>query len=264
MGEKTYIDKDGYERSHPKKHSGAVHRQRAYYGIYLPNKEKYPYPFPYYEIHHKDGDKINNKISNLILLSPEEHDKEHDFFNKYGIWKEQFYRKIRGLTKKFGEKESKVTTMWFRINREIIRHFKEGEARKLAEDPKISDYGFKQFLDLKLKELAEVSWRRVQEKLRQERRDQKKKRKKKGVGNKFFNKEISDNLKIKKENYHERMERIIKECPHAYQRWTIEEEDNLLKLFEKKISQKEIARILKRQPSGIRARLKKLGKINFL
>jgi len=67
--------------------------------------------------------------------------------------------------------------------------------------------------------------------------------------------------KNEKEGYHERMKRILKEHPRAYQKWTIEEEDNLLKLFEKKVIIKEIARILKRQPSGVRARLQKLGKI---
>lgn len=70
----TYKDERGYER----KHSNAVHRQRAYHHIYLKNRKKYPLPFSAYEVHHIDFDKTNNRMSNLAILTPEEHDKIHD------------------------------------------------------------------------------------------------------------------------------------------------------------------------------------------
>lgn len=69
----TYKDKRGYERTH----SNAVHRNRAYH-IWLENRDKYPLPFSAYEVHHKDFDKTNNKVSNLAILTPTEHDKAHE------------------------------------------------------------------------------------------------------------------------------------------------------------------------------------------
>ncbi|MBS3078917.1 HNH endonuclease [Candidatus Pacearchaeota archaeon] len=70
----TYKDKLGYKR----KHSNAVHRHRAYHYIYLKDRKKYPLPFEAYEIHHIDGDKNNNRMDNLAVLTPEEHDKAHE------------------------------------------------------------------------------------------------------------------------------------------------------------------------------------------
>jgi len=247
------IDEKGYKRKGEKEYSNAFHRQRAHYGIYLPNKEKYEHPFSYYEVHHKDGNKLNNKISNLAILTPEEHDKEHDFFNKYGLWKEQFYKRVKSLSFKFGVISPEIETIWFRVNRELIRHFKGGEAKRLAENPEIGEHEFKQILDLRLIDIAEISWKKVQEKLGHERKIRKMKTRKKRLGNKSFN----------NETYQEKMKRILKEHPRAYQRWTSGEEEDLLRLFEKGVRQEEIARIFKRQLGSIRSRLKKLGKIDY-
>lgn len=64
-----------------------------------------------------------------------------------------------------------------------------------------------------------------------------------------------------KKDYHKKMEKIVKAHPHAYQKWTNEEEKLLLKLFKKKFTIQKISGLLERQPGGIRARLIKLGKI---
>lgn len=72
----TYKDEKGYERTE-KEHTDLVHRNRAYH-IYLQNRDKYPLPYSAYEVHHKDFDKTNNKVSNLQILTPSEHDKIHE------------------------------------------------------------------------------------------------------------------------------------------------------------------------------------------
>ena len=69
-----YTDENGYKR---KKYSNLVHRQTAYKKIYLKNRDKYSKPFSYYVVHHIDGHKKNNNVSNLMILSKEEHEKIH-------------------------------------------------------------------------------------------------------------------------------------------------------------------------------------------
>ena len=68
----TYVDGNGYKR-----HSNLVHREKAYEQIYKKNRDKYPLPFSEYVVHHKDGDKQNNDIQNLEILTPAEHEKVH-------------------------------------------------------------------------------------------------------------------------------------------------------------------------------------------
>lgn len=56
--------------------SNPANRERMY-PIYLKNRRMYTLPFSEYEIHHKDFNKNNNNINNLILLTPAEHDSIH-------------------------------------------------------------------------------------------------------------------------------------------------------------------------------------------
>ena len=63
-------------------------------------------------------------------------------------------------------------------------------------------------------------------------------------------------------NYRERIKKIIEKHPYAYQPWSEKEERILLNLFRKNFSHDEIAERLKRQPSAITSRLKKLNKIS--
>ena len=71
-----------------------------------------------------------------------------------------------------------------------------------------------------------------------------------------------ESIKIKiipKTQYRERLEKIKKIFPNAYESWS-EEEDNLLKqLRSDNKSVNEIVYLLKRQPNAIRSRLKKFG-----
>lgn len=53
-----------------------------------------------------------------------------------------------------------------------------------------------------------------------------------------------------------------KKYENAGKPWTVEEENILCKMFDDKISRKEIVKILKRSTVAIQARLVKLGKIN--
>lgn len=115
-----YKDIHGYKRN-SKEPSNLVHRHRAYHHIYLKNRKKYPLPFEAYEVHHIDGDKKNNRMDNLAVLTPEEHDKAHedmDFelavFGKFGLLLEDFEE-----TKEFVEKEYSVSP------KKLIKDFEE-------------------------------------------------------------------------------------------------------------------------------------------
>ena len=68
----THKGKRGYKRNEEE----FIHRKRAYH-IYLENRDKYPLPWGAYEVHHIDFDKTNNKVDNLQILTPTEHDKVH-------------------------------------------------------------------------------------------------------------------------------------------------------------------------------------------
>ena len=76
---KEYVDKNGYKRGDPK-HSDLIHRQIAYKEIYLKRKEEFPKPFSFYQVHHIDNNKQNNDVSNLMLLSKEDHEKIHQIY----------------------------------------------------------------------------------------------------------------------------------------------------------------------------------------
>lgn len=70
-----YIDGSGYKRfSQSKK---LLHRVVALKSIYNPNKKAYTHPFSYYEIHHIDGDKKNNCVWNLQIVTSKEHTAIH-------------------------------------------------------------------------------------------------------------------------------------------------------------------------------------------
>ena len=60
-------------------------------------------------------------------------------------------------------------------------------------------------------------------------------------------------------SYVERLETIRRDNPRAYEKWTDEEDAQLRQLFQSQTPQKEIARILHRQPSAIRSWMVKLN-----
>lgn len=72
---KTYIDKKGYKRY--KNNDRLIHRDIAYYKIYRKSFGEYLKKFGEYDIHHKDGNKLNNTIKNLQILTRNEHKKKH-------------------------------------------------------------------------------------------------------------------------------------------------------------------------------------------
>jgi len=57
-------------------------------------------------------------------------------------------------------------------------------------------------------------------------------------------------------DYHKRIEQIKEIYPNAYEPWNKKEDDKLKQLYDLSVSVSEIARILKRQPSAIKSRLK--------
>jgi len=77
FNEKVYEDNKGYLRfrdSHK-----LVHRWVAFKELYSKNKEKYPFAFDQYLIHHIDSNKRNNRPENLKLLTKYEHETIHGY-----------------------------------------------------------------------------------------------------------------------------------------------------------------------------------------
>lgn len=70
----SYVDDMGYLRD---SYGKLIHRKIAFQKIYQKNRRDYSLPFKEYIIHHRDGDKLNNKISNLQIMTQEEHQREH-------------------------------------------------------------------------------------------------------------------------------------------------------------------------------------------
>lgn len=52
-----------------------VHRTRAKKYLYERDREKYPFNFSDYEVHHIDGDKFNFDTDNLLVVLREDHTK---------------------------------------------------------------------------------------------------------------------------------------------------------------------------------------------
>ena len=113
------IDKNVYLRERDTKR--LIHRNVAYKEIYLKNREKYPLPFGKYQIHHIDGNKFNNSIKNLLILTREEHKKIHGIIVDTLMRKEvdEIIKKIKNLNggeirqmlnsfKKKAEKKKKI------------------------------------------------------------------------------------------------------------------------------------------------------------
>ena len=71
---KSHIDSNGYLRFNDT--DRLVHRWVAYHQIY--KKGFFFFSFSNYQIHHIDGDKLNNNASNLKLLSRGKHRKNHN------------------------------------------------------------------------------------------------------------------------------------------------------------------------------------------
>jgi len=76
MQDKAVIDEKGYIRGDIAK-SDLISRQIAYKYIYQKNREEYPLPFSLYQVHHIDGNKLNNDPSNLQILTRPEHELLH-------------------------------------------------------------------------------------------------------------------------------------------------------------------------------------------
>jgi len=72
---KMYLDDKGYLRFRNSKR--LVHRWKAQKHIFEPNRHLYPKSFKFYVVHHKDGNKLNNDVSNLEILSKPDHENRH-------------------------------------------------------------------------------------------------------------------------------------------------------------------------------------------
>jgi len=94
--DKAPIDDNGYLRGKPE-HSDLIHRQIAWEKIYKKNREEYPLRFREYEVHHRDRDKHNNGVSNLDIVTRDEHQLIHEM----GLaGRKELYAHINKLDKK--------------------------------------------------------------------------------------------------------------------------------------------------------------------
>ena len=75
-GKNYFLDENGYYRFNDSRR--LVHRGVAYKEIYKKNRSNYPLRFGGYVIHHKDKNKLNNDISNLQIVTQEEHEALHN------------------------------------------------------------------------------------------------------------------------------------------------------------------------------------------
>ncbi|MBT4604752.1 hypothetical protein HOC01_03870 [archaeon] len=82
---KSYTDKHGYKRDGVP-HSNLTHRQVAYKQIYLKHRNKFPLPFSRYQVHHIDENKRNNRVSNLKIVTREEHEELHGITSSRNDW----------------------------------------------------------------------------------------------------------------------------------------------------------------------------------
>jgi predicted nucleic acid-binding Zn ribbon protein len=71
-----FINKNGYSEGN--QHSDLISRKVAYEQIYLKNRDKYPLRFSQYIIHHINGEKLNNSITNLYICTTKEHNQIHN------------------------------------------------------------------------------------------------------------------------------------------------------------------------------------------
>ena len=119
-----YKDKNGYNREP----SNLIHRHRAYHHIYLKDRKKYPMSFEAYEVHHIDGDKNNNRMDNLAVLTPEQHDKAHEKMKEereciaiFGLSNEEFNMRMKILEKKYGINYEKFSEDFTKMLEEVQR-----------------------------------------------------------------------------------------------------------------------------------------------
>src|SRR4030042_597060 len=75
MDRKTHVNDKGYLVYDDT--NKLVHREIAYKHIFLPNRQRYHLNFGDYVVHHKDGNKQNNDVSNLMIVVEEEHYARH-------------------------------------------------------------------------------------------------------------------------------------------------------------------------------------------
>jgi len=78
------VDNFGYLRD---KKGYLIHRTLAFRFIYMKNRNIYQLPFKQYQVHHRDYNKLNNDIFNLIVLTYDEHQMLHKVCYKCPKWK---------------------------------------------------------------------------------------------------------------------------------------------------------------------------------
>ena len=123
----TYVDNNGYLRDG---FGMLVHRRIAFQKL-RKNRHRYGLPFRAYQVHHKDGNKLNNDPANLEIVTKAEHRQRHNLPGGYtpfrkttplteSNWSSRPYRQmptqrrssIRGYRAAFNNKQQFSRRRW--------------------------------------------------------------------------------------------------------------------------------------------------------
>lgn len=89
--EKVVVTKRGYlQKIWTDPETGKLRREFVHRLVWMEHNGPIPEGF---HVHHKDGDKTNNEISNLELLSDSMHAREHNDSNPSQTWAWRRFRK---------------------------------------------------------------------------------------------------------------------------------------------------------------------------
>lgn len=135
-------------REDTKKHNIYVHNI-----VYAWHKGEVPYG---YQIHHKDGNKVNNSIDNLVALTPEAHRKEHESTRelpcKLTVPRDWYVKKIEEA-EALGTRSSASRASVLRAK---LRYYDNHIEEAIQKQNDTRDLGILEFLKKKCKEHGDL------------------------------------------------------------------------------------------------------------
>ena len=134
----TYIDEKGYLRD---TYGKLIHRQIAYQ-LYLKKLGKYHLPFPQYDVHHINSDKLDNDEDNLYICLRDQHDKIHKYQKEHGNEFKTEEEINIFLNKEPKKGLSKIEKDWKKIEKNVIKKVGRGRIPSLEKEREREKYNF--------------------------------------------------------------------------------------------------------------------------